>query len=266
MSYTYERRLTFSETLKAQWRIILAIMLRDIKTRFFGSAFGFILVVAWPLTHLFVILLVNAAVGRATPFGDSAALWFATGLVPYIVFQYMARFTMLGLVLNRPLLVFPVVKSTDILFARAIIEILNAGVLIGSTAIILTIMGVDVIPIDIVQACFALGSAVLLGFGFGIVNAVIAGLMTGWITGYALLNIVMWLTSGVLFVPDALPEVVRYYLSYNPCVHTIEWMRLAYYDGYTSSVLDKVYLLAFGSVSLLLGLVMERLLRGRLLQ
>ena len=254
------------ETFSAQWRIILAIMLRDIRTRFFGSALGFLLVVAWPLTHLFIILLINSAVGRTTPFGDSAALWFATGLVPYITFSYMARFTMLGLVLNRPLLVFPVVKSTDILFARAIIEILNAGIMITCTAIILTIMGVDVVPIDIVQAFFALGSAMVLGFGFGIVNGVIAGLMTNWITGYALLNIILWITSGVVFYPEALPEVVRYGLSFNPCVHAIEWMRMAYFDGYTSTVFDKVYLLGFGLISLLLGLVMERLLRGRLLQ
>lgn len=259
-------RLTMRGLLLAQSRILIAIMLRDIRTRFFGSAFGFLIVIAWPLTHLFVILIINSAMGRTVPFGESSALWFATGLVPYMAFNYMARFTMMGLVLNRPLLVFPVVKSTDILFARAIIELLNAGILVIITMVILVVMGVDVAPLDVVQACYAMGASMLLGFGFGIVNGIIAGIMTGWITGYALVGIILWIASGVLFVPDALPEVLRYYLSFNPCVHAIEWMRSAYYDGYNSSVLDKTYLIGFGLTSLVIGLVMERLLRGRLLQ
>ena len=34
-------------------------------------------------------------------------------------------------------------------------------------------------------------------------------LFCGWITGYALVIIVFYISSGVMFVPDALPEVAR---------------------------------------------------------
>jgi capsular polysaccharide transport system permease protein len=119
--------------------------------------------------------------------------------------------------------------------------------------------------VDIVQASFALLSMMLLGLSFGIINGIIAGMFPMWITGYALLSILLWLSSGVLFVPDALPEIVRTPLSYIPSLQGVEWVRSAYYEGYGTDILDKTYVLEFAVITLFLGLALERLLRGRLL-
>jgi ABC-type polysaccharide/polyol phosphate export permease len=61
------------------------------------------------------------------------------------------------------------------------------------------------------------------------------------------------------------PEIARYYLSFNPVLHAVEWMRSAYYPDYGSLVLDKTYLLYWGIGTVFVGLGLERLLRGRLL-
>ena len=63
---------------------------------------------------------------------------------------------------------------------------------------------------------YALLACMLLGFGWGIVNGVIAGIFTFWVTPFALLQIILWIASGVIIVPDELPDVARYYLSFNP--------------------------------------------------
>jgi capsular polysaccharide transport system permease protein len=219
-----------------------------------------------PLSHIFILLGINTAFGRVAPYGDSPALWFATGLVPFMAFHYMARFTMFGVVLNRPLLNFPVVRVSDILFARAILELLNAGVVVIATMLIFGFLGIDFVPNDVVQAFMAIGACMLLGLGFGIVNGAIAGVAPFWITGYALFAIIMWVASGVLFVPDALPEVARYWLSFNPVLIGVEWMRSAYYEGYGAGVLDKTYMVSFALVTLFLGLGLERVMRGKILQ
>jgi capsular polysaccharide transport system permease protein len=260
------QRRSLRQTLQAQGRVFVAIMLRDVRTRFFGSALGFLLAIGWPLSHIFILLAINTALGRTAPYGDSVALWFATGLVPFMAFNYMARFTMMGVVLNRPLLSFPVVKVADILLARAILELLNAGVVVIAAILIFAFLGIDFVPSDLVQACMALGACMLLGLGFGIVNGVIAGMAPFWVTGYALFSILMWIASGVLFVPDALPESARYALSFNPALQGIEWMRSAYYEGYGSDVISKGYMIGFVLITLFAGLVLERLTRGKILQ
>lgn len=261
------RRYTLGETLRAYSRILVALMLRDVQTRFFGSALGFLIAIAWPLSHIFILILIYSLSGRAAPYGDSATLFFATGLLPFMAYNYMARFTMLGVALNRPLLGYPVVKVADILIARAIVEVLNAGCVIICALLLLTAMGIDVRPPRPVDAMSALGACMLLGFGFGLINGVIAGLFTFWVTGFALFQIIMWIASGVAFVPDELPQGARYALSFNPALIGVEWMRSAFYDGYgLGELLDKPYMLGFSLFSLALGLLMERLMRGRILQ
>lgn len=254
------------EMVAAQCRVLIALMLRDIRTRFFGSALGFLLVIGWPLSHIVILLLINVSLGRTTPYGDSSALWFATGIVPFMSFSYMSRFIMLGIVFNRPLMTFPVLKITDILFARAILEFMNACVVIMILITSFWGLGIDFIPIDLVDACCALLATMLLGLGVGVINATIASLAPIWVTGYSLFVIILWLTSGVLFVPDALPASIKDALAYNPILQGVEWLRSAYYEGYGSSILDKNYVIFFGAGSLFAGLVIERLLRGRILQ
>lgn len=266
MAMQTEYALTTVGMLKAQARILHALMLRDIKTRFGGNEFGFLVAVGWPLANVLILIIINTGLGRAIPYGDSAALWWATGLIPFMAFQYMARFIMLGIVLNRPLLSFPTVKITDILFARALVEVLNAGLVVLIMFAIFWVLGIDFMPLDIVQASLALLAMMLLGLGFGVVNAIIAAAIPFWVTGYGLFQIILWLASGVVFVPDALPEVIRTPLSYIPPLQGVEWMRSAYYEGYGTAILDKIYLVAFGVVTLLIGLLLERLVRGKLLQ
>jgi capsular polysaccharide transport system permease protein len=261
------RKFGFSDALRLHARVLVALMIRDVQTRFFGSALGFVIAIAWPLSHIFILLAINSAAGRAPPYGDSASLFFATGLLPFMCFTYMSRFTMLGVLLNRPLLGYPIVKVADILLARAIIEVMNATTVIIAAMIILTVIGVDVRPPRPLEAMYALLASMELGFGFGIVNGVIAGLLPFWTTPFSLFQIVLWMASGVLFVADEFPATARYWLSYNPAIIGVEWMRSAFYDGYgLGELLDKTYMIGFATTSIFLGLLMERFMRGKIRQ
>jgi capsular polysaccharide transport system permease protein len=257
--------VSLTQKITAQGRLLVALMLRDIKTRFGGTELGFLFAIVWPLTHIMIQIVINAAVGRAVPFGDSPALWSATGVIPFIAFSYMSRFLMFGMVMNKPLLSFPIVKTTDLLFARAIVEVLSAAIVVIVTLLIFSVVGIDCMPRDIVQAFLAMLAMMFLGLGFGVINGIIAAAVPFWLTGYSLLIVVFWLTSGVYIIPDALPEVARVALSYLPYVQGVEWMRSAYYDSYGAGILDKSYMLSFAAITLFAGLAIERLVRGRVL-
>jgi capsular polysaccharide transport system permease protein len=60
-----------------------ALMLRNIRTRFFGNGLGYVLTMAWPLSHIFILVIIFTVMGRAAPYGDSPALFVATGVVPF---------------------------------------------------------------------------------------------------------------------------------------------------------------------------------------
>lgn len=253
------------QMLAAQRQVLYAIMLRDIRARFFGSALGFLVMIAWPLSHIVALLLVNTAAGRAAPYGESSALFFATGVVPFMVFSYVSRFTMLGMITNKPLLMLPIINVTDILFGRVALEILSAVIVILILALSFWVLGIDFAPTYTIEAFNALAASVLLGVGIGILGGIITAFAPIFFMIFSLFTIVLWMASGVLFVPDALPHQVAYWLSFNPALQCVEWMRSAFYEGYGASLLDKTYLIRWGVLSVLAGLLLERMVRGKVL-
>lgn len=250
---------------KRQRRVIFAVMLRNIRTRFFGNGLGYLLGIGWPLTHILIIVGIFYFSGRVAPYGDSTVLFVATGVVPFLIFGYLARFTMLSVMHARPLLVFPEVKILDVLLGTALLEALAAFCVTIMLVILAWFSGIDVMPIDIVQLACATGTAVLLGLGFGLFNSVIALAYPPWFTGYILVHQLLWFSAGIFFVPDALPGTIRDALSYQPVLQVVEWTRAAYYEGYGGLVLSRGYVVAFGVASVFFGLVLERAMRGHIL-
>lgn len=240
-------------------------MLRNIRTRFFGHGLGYLFYIAWPLSHILIVVAVLIGVGRSAPYGDSVALFVATGALPFMIFSYMSRFMMISVFMNRPLLAFPEVKILDVFIAAAVLEALAACCVTVALIVIAWFAGIDVMPTNIVQASYAFGAALLLGLGFGLANGVIALAAPFWMTGYALTIVVLWMISGIYFVPDALPEIVRNGLAWNPVLQSIEWMRSAYYEGYGGPILARGYTVGCGMGAVFLGLLLERAMRGHLL-
>jgi len=248
-----------------QRRVLSALMLRNVRTRFFGHGLGYLMYIAWPLSHILIIVAMFVVAGRTAPYGDSVALFIATGALPFMIFSYLSRFMMISVFMTRPLLAFPEVKIFDVLLASALLETL-AGCCVTITLIVIGwFAGIDVMPTDIVQASYALGAALLLGLGFGLLNGVIALAFPFWITIYSLSIIAFWMSAGIFFVPDALPETFRNALAWHPVLQTTEWMRSAYYEGYGGLVLDRSYTISVGLGALFLGLLLERAMRGHLL-
>lgn len=251
--------------LAVQVNVLKALMLRDIRTRMFGSAFGYIVVIAWPLSHMLILAVLYTLLDRVAPFGDSTPLWVVTGTVPFMVFSYMSRFMMLSVIQNKPLLYFPIISITDILFSRAIIEILSSSTVIICVIIILTASGIEVKPAHLTVTISAVLAATLLGLGTGMFNGIIAAFAPAWVTGYALMIVFLWITSGIMFVPSSMPEEMQRVLFFHPVLHIIEWLRTGYYDDYNSAILAKWYPISFGAGLLFLGLFGERIFRGKIL-
>lgn len=265
MYFSNAEKFDLWSAAQRQRRVLYALMLRDVRTRFFGHGLGYLLAIAWPLSHILIVVAILAATGRSAPYGDSMALFIATGTVPFMIFSYLSRFMMISVFMTRPLLAFPEVKILDALIAAAALETLTACCVTIALVVIGWSAGLDVVPHNIVQAAYALGASLLLGVGFGALNGVIALAVPFWMTVYSLLIVLWWMTSGIFFVPDAFPEVVRNALSWQPVLQCTEWMRSAYYEGYGGVILDKRYAISVGIGAIFLGLLLERLMRGHLL-
>lgn len=252
---------SFQTALIRKANVMRAVMLRDMRTRFFDHGLGFLVVVFFPLGHMMVLLGIYSALGRAAPYGDSLLLFFGTGLVPTLSFIYTSRMMVISLIANKPMLAFPAVKVTDVIFGRAVLEIMAACLMTLFVIIIFGFLGEPVLPISTIDAVSAVAAVLLLAVGIGFLVSLIAAILPAAAVGYTLTSILLYLLSGTIFVPSSLPEPVIALLAWNPVLHSVEWLRTAYYLDYPQQVLDRTYLLMWGFGSLFGALVLERFSR-----
>lgn len=251
-------KINFAAAATRKGNVMKAVMLRDMRTRFFDHGLGFLVVVLWPLAHIFLLLTIYSLLGRGTPYGNSLMLFFGTGLVPTLAFMYVSRMMVMSILSNKPMLSFPAIKVTDIIFGRALLEVLGSFLMAVFVIIIFALLGEQFMPIDIPNAIAALCATLFLAIGVGFVVSLLAAMVPAIAMFYVLLAITVYILSGTLFVISAMPAPVIEVLSWNPVLHGVEWMRSAYYLDYPKQVLDKWYLIKFGAISLLIGLFVER--------
>ncbi|MFJ6327188.1 MULTISPECIES: ABC transporter permease [unclassified Rhizobium] len=250
----------FFQSLKEKKNVMEAVVLRDMRSRFFNHGLGFIVQCLWPLAHILIIMAINIAAGRAAPFG-TPMLFFATGLIPTLTFIYISRFMGLSLVMNQQMLSFPIVKVTDILFGRAFLEVIAGCVTLAMIWGIFIAFGDYPYPNDPGDAVLAYMATILLALGVGTIVGVISQFLPMFATVYALMTIIIYISSGALFVTSSFPDQIAVPLSYFPIVQCVEWMRVSYFENYSDRLLSREYLVWFGATSLMLGLLLERLLR-----
>jgi capsular polysaccharide transport system permease protein len=251
--------------LRASWRVVWAVALRDVRTRFFNHGLGYSVAIAFPLVHILILIAIWSQLGRGAPFGEHAAVFFGVALAPFMAWNYMSRYIMLSLVMNRPLLAFPAVKILDVLFGRALLEVLGSCCMLIFLCLIGVAVGYEIAPFDPVDAALAWAAALGLGLGFGMLNAILVMAAPFWATGYMLFVILMYFASGILFLPASLPERLAAALSWLPTFQIVEWMRAAFFAGYPDQYLHRGYTLAWVFGAICLGLLLERVARGRLL-
>ena len=257
----------FLNRAAASVRIIRTLVMHDIQTRIGASYLGFAVAIMWPLTHLGVIVAVRALVSKMSPAGDNPIIFFGTGVLPYILCLYPARLMAMTISQKKYILAIPIVNPVQLMFARAVVEIIIALIVGILFWIILTISGIDFVPYNIHAAVQAIGASIYLGITIGIFNAVMgASLGAYYVILFYFVMIGLFIVSGAYFPVYLAPEKMKVYIEYDPLYHLVNWFRSAYYVDQTLIEFDRMYIFKIGAVSLFLGLFLERMLRGKLLR
>jgi capsular polysaccharide transport system permease protein len=255
----------FSAGLRAQRRILGALVLRDMRTRFGGTQLSYLIAMAWPLSHLFSIYLIFVFISKFVPIGGSASIFIATGALPYILCLYPARMVAMTIMFNHNLLMFPIVKTTDLIFARAFVEIMSSLMVVVVFVFTLWSFDVDIMPPDMPEAIAAILASIYLGVSLGVLNVILCTISKLWLSLFIVVMVISYGTSGVSTLQLNLSDNAKFFLSFNPILHLVTWLRTAYYGDYAPIPLSKSYVLIFATVSFCLGLAGDRLLRGRVI-
>lgn len=238
-------------------RVIHALMLRDMRTRFGRTHWGWGLTALLPVAHMLLIGSFMILKDIPVPMCEDALLFVATGAAPVLMCKYISREVMKGMNVNKPLTYYPQVKKFDVLLARVLNEVIGGFAGLVAIFVVLIALNINPFPVDPVTSLCGYLAAILLGVGLGAVNIGISSVFPGWLTGYTVFALIMYVASGVAFMPCFLPEPVYALFKWNPFVQIVEWVRLGYEPSLPITV-DYTYTVMWGACSLLVGLTFER--------
>lgn len=257
-------RRPFLRSLEGHLRVVVALALRDIQTRMGASYFGFLLSLLLPLGHIGVVMTVYTVLGRTSPLGGEVLLYLSSAVVPFVVWSYTHQKMLLAHIQNEVLLKFPIVKPVDIVVARAVVELATAVLVVATVYVVLRGLGLEIWIQDPPAVFYALCLAYLLGVATGSLFGVLARLNHVVMYAGFILIPLYWVTSGVFFIPDALPEQARAALAVFPLAHIVDFARTGLYASYLSDYYDLFYVTAVILACLATSFGLERALRPTL--
>ncbi|WP_306045738.1 ABC transporter permease [Nioella sp. MMSF_3534] len=239
-------------------RTIGALILREMNTSYGRSPGGYIWAVLQPAAGIGMMVAFFSAGFRAPPLGTNFALFYATGLLPFMMFTDLAGKIGQALNYSKAFLAYPRITFMDAIIGRFILNTLTQ--LLVSYILIASILFLFETRTTPVMGRVALTYAMVgsLSFGIGVLNCFLTSRFRVWQQVWSILMRPMFLISGIFFMYDDIPEPYRSYLWYNPVMHITGEMRAAFYVNYGGDYVSPGYVFSIALVTSAFGLLFLR--------
>jgi len=245
-------------SLTIQSRVIAALLMREILTRYGRHNLGFLWLFLEPMLFTIgVTALWN--IGKSLHGSSLPITAFAvTGYSAVLLWRNMPSRCVLAIAPNAGLMYHRNVKVIDIYVSRLILEALGAGFSFAILTITFFALGWMELPEDLVQTL--IGWLLLAWFGFALAM-LIGALSEQYEVVEKLWHPVMYLSfplSGAAFIVDALPLAGREFMMWIPMVNATEYLREGFFGSAFKAHYDLNYLIIFNLVLTLFGLAEVR--------
>ncbi len=249
---------TFLKSLAIQWRVIRALMMREIITRFGRENLGVLWLVGEPMTFTLGVTTLWKAAGlhHGSPIPIEA--FALTGYSSVLMWRNTASRCNSALIQNRNLLYHRNVRVLDVMLTRILLELAGATISFSLLALLFISLGVIAPPIDL----FKVVQGWLMQAWFGTA----LGLTLGAATAYSELvdriwhptSYLLFPLSGAAFMVDWLPESTRQYVLWLPMVHGVEYVREGFFGNVVRTHHDLAYMAMANLVLMFFGLALMR--------
>ncbi|RMB25761.1 capsular polysaccharide transport system permease protein [Sphingomonas sp. PP-F2F-G114-C0414] len=253
----------FAQAFSVQMRVIGAILMRELHTRYGRENIGYLWLFGEPLMLGSVIALMHS--GQASHDGEISPIALTVcGYTIFIMFRGIVNRAEGALHGNAPLLYHRMVTVFDISFARAILE--AAGTFMAFTVLLGLIIPMGYASLPVRPLSLLLGVLYVFLFSFGIANIIIGGTYENR-TLERLVHLFTYFMiplSGAFYQVIWVPQPYRDYLLYNPFPQIFELVRYGQFESATLEYVNYTYINAWILGLNLVGLLMIRAVKHRI--
>ena len=245
--------MKFIRSLQAHYRVVVALMLREIATRYGRSPGGYIWAIIEPLGNVLILTALFSFMARTPAVGRTFALFFATGFFIFHAYRSTEAYVSKALNGNRSLLTFPVVTPYDVVIARWFLQILTLIVIFPVLFTCVDLFIDETIRMNALILVQAFTIACLFALGAAMLNTIIFRKFPFYEKIFRIITGPLLLVSGVIILPENLPHPYGDILAWNPLVHLVAFFRTGFYPVYRAESLDMTYLLVWTVMLLFAG-------------
>lgn len=248
----------FARSLRINSRVIGALLMREIITRYGRNNLGFLWLFIEPMLFTAGVTVLWTATRGIHGSSLPIVAFAVTGYSSVLLWRNCATRCSMAIPPNVPLLYHRNVRVLDLLTTRILLEIAGATISFVLLSSILIFLDLIEWPADIAR--------VIIGWFYlcwvGAALALIVGALTAWSdfveriwhTGVYLI----FPLSGALFMVDWLPRDFQQAVLLIPMVHGTEMLREGYFGSSIRAHYDESYLAVVSLVMTLVGLALAR--------
>ena len=255
---------SFARSLALQVRVIGALLLREVITRYGRHNIGFLWLFVEPMIFTLGITALWTATQSAHNIRLPIVAFAVTGYSSVLLWRNMPNRLVGAIEPNLALMYHRNVKVIDVYFARLALEALGASISFSVLAICFIAMGWMQWPEDIGKVL--LGWFMLAWFGASL--AIFVGTIserTDLVEKvWAPMTYLTFPLSGAAYMVDWLPAAAQQAVLYLPMVHGVELLREGYFGSAVRAHYDIVYMASACLGLTFIGLVQERHISRRL--
>ena len=236
-------------------RVIVALTLREVESG--GKLVSNM--VLWPVIEpVFGITLLSilfAIALPAPPLGNSFALFYASGLLPLMLFQDVTQKMIVAVRYSRPLLGFASIGPLEMILSRVIVAILIQLMVMTLILGVLVAISPYTLRFDVPALTASLFSVGILALGFGAFGCWLSLEFPVWPRIWAIALRPLIFVSGVFFLIDDIAAPYREWAMWNPLAQVISVFRQGIYQNYHGVPSSLGLVIAIGLIFLAAGLV-----------
>ncbi len=239
-------------------RTLCALILREMTASYGRSPGGYLWALAEPVLGIALLSAIFSVGFRSPLLGTNFPMFYATGLLPFLMFSDLSAKTAQAINYSKQLLAYPRVTFIDAILGRFFLNFLTqflaGAIVLGGIVLIFDTRT----TFEVGNVLSALAMAGALGLGIGTFNCFLMSMFPIWQRVYSILTRPLLLISAVIFTLESIPEPYRGWLWYNPIVHIVGLLRAGFYHSYDASYAMPVYVYSIAAVFGLLGLLFLR--------
>lgn len=247
-----------------QTRVIGALMLRELTTRFGRENIGFLWIMAEPLLFAVLVGLLWRVMKGPLEYGVDIVAFVVTGYIPLVLFRSTVNRAVSSFTANSSLLYHRQVKILDLILVRFAIEFIGHMMAYFFIAVVLGVFGWFPWPYDIGFLLLGWTYFSLFTLAVSLVVAPLSEMSDVLEKIVPVTTYLMIPFSGAFYLVGTLYPAAAAVVLYSPAVHGMEMMRYGVFGPSIDPRFDYLFPLMFCLPCMAFGLLLCRIVRKRL--